>query len=53
MNRLDEQVPSRRLNTRAPRWVKAFAVAGIILVLVFVMLHIAGLGLGGHMHHVP
>ena len=32
-----------------PRWVKAFIIGFIILVLLFVILHILGLGFdGGH-----
>jgi hypothetical protein len=49
----DEQLPSRRLNAQAPRWVKVFGVVGIVMILLFVILHGAGLGLGGHMHHLP
>jgi hypothetical protein len=30
-----------------PRWVKVFGVICIILVLVFVILHLTGNGLGG------
>jgi hypothetical protein len=32
-----------------PRWVKAFAIAALILVAAFVIFHLAGGGLGGHM----
>jgi hypothetical protein len=32
----------------APRWVKVFGIIGIVLVLVFIIMHLAGLGLGGH-----
>ena len=32
----------------APRWVKLFGLAAILLVVVFAILHIAGRGLGGH-----
>jgi hypothetical protein len=31
-----------------PRWVKVFGIIGIILVLLFVVLHLTGRGLGGH-----
>jgi hypothetical protein len=31
-----------------PRWVKVFGIVTIVLVLVFVILHLTGRGLGGH-----
>ena len=31
-----------------PRWVKAFGIIAIVLVLLFVVLHLTGGGLGGH-----
>jgi hypothetical protein len=31
-----------------PRWVKVFGLIALILVLVFVILHLTGRGLGGH-----
>jgi hypothetical protein len=31
-----------------PRWVKVFGIIAIILVLLFVILHVTGRGLGGH-----
>jgi hypothetical protein len=34
-----------------PRWVKAFAIVGFVLVVVFAVLHLAGNGLGGHGSH--
>jgi len=34
--------------TGPPRWVYAFATVVIALVLLFVILHLAGGGLGGH-----
>ncbi len=40
-----------------PRWVKVFGIIAIILVLLFVVLHLTGHGLGGHTpgieHGVP
>ena len=33
----------------APRWVKVFAVVGIVLVLLFAVLHLARGGFRGHM----
>ena len=35
-----------------PRWVKIFGVAGIVLIVLFIVLHVSGHGFGGHsMHH--
>jgi hypothetical protein len=34
-----------------PRWVKVFGVTVLILLLVFVVVHLAGRGLGGHTSH--
>jgi hypothetical protein len=34
---------------RTPRWVKVCGIIGIVVVLVFVVLHLTGHGLGGHM----
>lgn len=33
-----------------PRWVKVFAIVTVVLVLLFVVVHLAGRGLGEHMH---
>jgi hypothetical protein len=38
-----------------PRWVKVIGIVGAILAVVFVVLHLTGRQLGGHMpqgHHV-
>lgn len=36
-----------------PRWVKIFSVVGIVLVVLFIVLHLSGHGFGGHaMHHL-
>lgn len=44
--------PDRRSLTSTPpstpRWVKVFGLIFIILVLLVVILHLAGLGFGGH-----
>jgi hypothetical protein len=37
-----------RSPTRAPRWVYAFAIAGIVAVLVIAILHLTGLAPHGH-----
>lgn len=31
-----------------PRWVKAFAIAALVLLAVLVVLHLAGGGMGQH-----
>ncbi|MBT2548988.1 hypothetical protein [Arthrobacter sp. ISL-65] len=31
-----------------PRWVKGFIVVGVLLVVAFVVLHLAGGGMGSH-----
>ena len=31
-----------------PRWVKVFGIIVIILILLFVILHLIGVGFGGH-----
>lgn len=33
-----------------PRWVKAFGIVAVILVLLFIALHLAGGGFRGHGH---
>jgi hypothetical protein len=43
--------PDRNLSTGAPRWVKVFGIIAFVLVLVFVILHLAGHGFGGHGMH--
>ena len=35
----------------APRWVKVFGIVGLILLLVFVVLHLTGRGFRGHGAH--
>jgi hypothetical protein len=40
--------PCHALTTSTPRWVKVFGTVMIALVLLFVALHLAGHGLGGH-----
>lgn len=32
----------------APRWVKVFGIIAVVLVLLFVISHLAGGGIGGH-----
>ena len=33
-----------------PRWVKLFGLAAVVVVLLIIGIHLAGGGLGGHMH---
>jgi len=35
-----------------PLWVKVFGIIALALVLLFVVLHLTGRGLGGHMPHM-
>jgi hypothetical protein len=37
----------------APRWVKVFAIVTLVLFVVFVVLHLTGHQLGGHMPSGP
>jgi hypothetical protein len=38
----------RESTTSTPRWVKVFGISAIVLVLLFVIMHLAGGGFGGH-----
>ncbi|HEX6269263.1 MAG TPA: hypothetical protein VFZ43_03430 [Anaerolineales bacterium] len=40
--------PDRGSPPGTPRWVKMFAIGFIVLVLLFVILHLIGLGFGDH-----
>ncbi len=40
--------PDRGSTTSTPRWVKVFGIIAIVLVLLFVIMHLTGGGLGGH-----
>ena len=40
--------PHRGSTTGTPRWVYVFGIIAIVLVLLFVILHLTGGGLGGH-----
>lgn len=42
-------VPSGPNNDDTPRWVKVFGIIVGVLILLFVILHLAGGGLGNHM----
>jgi len=39
---------SRESPPSTPRWVKVFGIVTLILLLLFVILHLTGHGLGGH-----
>jgi hypothetical protein len=45
--------PDRRPPPGTPRWVKVFVIIFIALVVLFVVLHLLGLGFGGHGGPVP
>jgi hypothetical protein len=34
-----------------PRWVKAFGIITVALLVLFVLLHLTGHGFGGHSSH--
>ena len=40
--------PSRRSPPSTPRWVKVLGIIAIVLTLLFVILHLTGNSLGGH-----
>lgn len=40
--------PDRGSTSSTPRWVKVFGIIVIVLVLLFVILHLTGRGLGSH-----
>lgn len=40
--------PVRSAEPGTPRWVKAFLIAAVILVVAFVVIHLAGGGMGSH-----
>jgi hypothetical protein len=40
--------PDHRWTTSTPRWVIVFGIIFIVLVLLFVIIHLTGGGLGGH-----
>lgn len=44
----DHPRPDRRPTTGTPRWVKAFGITAVILVVLFFVLHLTGNGMGGH-----
>lgn len=44
----DRPRPDRLPTTSTPRWVKMFGIVAAILVVLFVILHLTGNGMGGH-----
>lgn len=42
--------PGRATAGAMPRWVKLFAIVGVVLVVLFVVLHLTGHGFGHQMH---
>jgi hypothetical protein len=49
MNNKEKDTDTDDIST--PRWVKVFGIIALILVLLFVILHLAGGGFGHH--HLP
>lgn len=45
--------PGRGPAPATPRWVKAFVAIFIVLVLVVIAVHLAGINFSGHMPHMP
>lgn len=46
---MSEQIPPGTAKpTGIPRWVKIFAIAAVVLVLLFLVVHLAGGGMGNH-----
>jgi hypothetical protein len=41
----------RTSSAGAPRWVKVFGIVGLVLVVLFAVLHLTGNSLGGHDLH--
>jgi hypothetical protein len=40
--------PDRESNTHTPTWVKLFGIIAVVLVLLFMIMHLTGGGLGSH-----
>jgi hypothetical protein len=41
----------RTSSASPPGWVKVFGIVGLVLAVLFVVLHLTGNSLGGHDHH--
>ncbi|MDQ1004061.1 hypothetical protein QFZ28_004461 [Neobacillus niacini] len=46
-------LPDQESNIKTPLWVKVFGIIGIILVLLFVILHLTGNSFGPGLHQPP
>jgi hypothetical protein len=44
----NQKLPSRGSPPSTPRWVKVFVIIFIALILLVVILHLMGIGFGGH-----
>lgn len=44
--------PGRGEPPATPRWVKISVAIFIVLILVVVAMHLAGVDFGSHMHHI-
>jgi hypothetical protein len=49
-NHPDSRV-DRTSSAGPPRWVKVFGIVGLVLVVLFAVLHLTGNSLGGHDLH--
>jgi hypothetical protein len=47
------KIPDQESYNKTPRWVKVFGIIGIILVLLFVILHLTGNSFGPGLHQPP
>ena len=45
-----EAAPGRGSAVAMPLWVKMFGIVGLVLVVMFVILHLTGHGFGHHMN---
>ena len=40
-------------DTGTPRWVKVFGIMALVLIVLIIILHLTGHGLGRHTHRPP
>lgn len=52
LSETDSQKPGHDTPPSTPRWVKVFGVIGLLLVLLFVVLHLTGHSPFMHMSHM-
>lgn len=45
--------PDRGSHPSTPRWVKAFGIILIVLVVAVVIMHLTGTNFGGYIPHMP